>query len=606
MSGYQLLYLVSLVTFTFGALTFSVLAVSWAVWGKRASRPLTAFTALCAAAFVANLLLWAANAVAPGSRWTEALGLVAGLATGLLPPLLLHIIWRQEESGLAFPRLWKAGLIILYLACAVAALGRGLAPAELADRLENVPAIVLGVTGAAGLAGLFLTRRPAKPQEARQRCWYRVLLTLMPVSAALGLEQAADYLLLAFFAVTLYYRERLAFFDVLIKRGVFFALALAGLTFFFVTAPPVYERLPADWSRPWICALLLTPLWLAAPWVYRRLAQGIDHFWLGRPYSPAEAERQFVGDVQLSSSEAELRVHAAASMRSIFRTAVEVRFDGGAEPPESPEDGLAATIDQRDGRAGWVALEPRPDALPFLSDDRRLVQSLARTLGVVLENVRFREQRRQQEEREQQLRLLASRAELRALRAQINPHFLFNALNAIAGLIPDDPALADETVEQLAQVFRYTLRKSEKEWTRLDDEVEFVRAYLLVEQARFGGRLRVEFDIEARAEAAPIPAMSIQPLIENAVKHGVGAVEGPATVKLRAYLEDEELRVEVCDNGPGFPPGMALADSDGHGLRNVAQRLQGYYGAAARLWWENGPDGTRVFLSIPRQGAENG
>jgi len=126
-----------------------------------------------------------------------------------------------------------------------------------------------------------------------------------------------------------------------------------------------------------------------------------------------------------------------------------------------------------------------------------------------------------------------------------------------------------------------------------------------VEQARFGGRLRVGFDIEAPAQAVPIPAMSIQPLIENAVKHGVGAVEGPATVTLRAYLADERLQVEVFDNGPGFPPGMALSDSDGHGLRNVAQRLRGYYGAAARLWWENGPDGTRVFLSIPRQGAEN-
>ncbi|MFB3779565.1 MAG: histidine kinase [Bryobacteraceae bacterium] len=606
MSGYQLLYLISLVTFTFGALTFSVLAVSWAVWGQRTARSLAVFTAVCAAAFVGNLLLWVANTLLPGSSWTGSLSLAVNLATGLLSPLLLQIIWRQEAGGLAFPRLWKIGLVVFFVCSAAIALARGLAPAELADRLEGAPAVVLGLTGAAGLALLFLTRRPAKPQEARQRWWYRVLLALTLVSAVLGLEQAADYLLLAFFAVTLYYQERLVFFDVLIKRGTFFAVALAGLTFFFATAPGVYERLPGDWSRPWICALLLTPLWLVTPWLYGRLASAIDRFWLGRPYPPAAAERQFARDVQKSSTEAELRANAGVGLRAIFRTAVEVRFEHGAGPPECPEDGLAATLEQGSNRAGWVKLAPRPNALPFLSDDRRLLESLARTLGVVLENVRFREQSRQREEREQELRLLASRAELKALRAQINPHFLFNALNAIAGLIPDDPALADETVEQLSQVFRYTLSKSEKEWTRLDDEVEFAQAYLRVEQARFGRRLRVEFDIEAAAQAVPIPAMSIQPLIENAVKHGVGAVEGPATVKLRAYLADEQLRVEVFDNGPGFAPGMALSESDGHGLRNVAQRLRGYYGAAARLWWENGPDGTRVFLSIPRQGAENG
>src|SRR5207245_1119876 len=86
---------------------------------------------------------------------------------------------------------------------------------------------------------------------------------------------------------------------------------------------------------------------------------------------------------------------------------------------------------------------------------------------------------------------LQTHAELKALRAEIKSHFLFNALNAIAGLIQDQPALADETIEQLAHVFRYTLRKSETEWVRLEEEIEFITAYLRVEQARFGHRLRV-------------------------------------------------------------------------------------------------------------------
>jgi LytS/YehU family sensor histidine kinase len=231
-----------------------------------------------------------------------------------------------------------------------------------------------------------------------------------------------------------------------------------------------------------------------------------------------------------------------------------------------------------------------------MSDDRRLFDSLARTLAVVLENVRFRE-------RQQELQLLASRAELKALRAQINPHFLFNALNAIAGLISTNPELADRTVEELAQVFRYTLRKSETEWVRLDEEVEFVGAYLRVEQARFGDRLRVIFNLDPQAGAIPVPAMCVQPLVENAVKHGASVAETGGIVRLSCKLEDEKLRVEVYDNGPGFPTGFSLANSDGHGLRNVAERLHGYYGGVAQLRWESSPGSTRVWFTTPSRPA---
>lgn len=217
--------------------------------------------------------------------------------------------------------------------------------------------------------------------------------------------------------------------------------------------------------------------------------------------------------------------------------------------------------------------------------------------------------RRLQGEREQQLRLLASRAELKALRAQINPHFLFNALSVIAGLIHCEPEFADETIEHLAQVFRYTLRKSENEWAPLAEEVEFVSAYLRIEQARFGERLKVQYEVDPAAANVPIPAMSIQPLIENAVKHGVSAMEGPAIVGLRAVLESEFLRLEVLDNGPGFPPGFSMDQrTGGHGLRNVAERLRGYYGDSARLSWERDRDVTRVVLTFPRSrlGADPG
>jgi len=430
-----------------------------------------------------------------------------------------------------------------------------------------------------------------------------VLLCLTVLVAAANLAQAPpvwgllpDYLVLGFFCVNLYYKERLVFFDLLIKRGAFFAVCLVGLTAFFAAAPDLWQKLPADWSRPWFTALLLTPLWLAAPWIYRRLAEAIDRIWLRRRFSPAEAERHFAGAVQSAGSEEELRTRAMDTLREIFQAPARVSFQASGAPPASA-DCLHALLEHRGAPSGWIALDPRPDSIPYLSDDHRLLQSLARTLGVVLDNVRFRA-------REEHLRVLAGRAELRALRAQINPHFLFNALNAIAGLIPGDPQLADETVEQLAQVFRYTLRKSEKEWVRLDEEVEFAAAYLRVEQARFGARLRVEFDVDPAAAAVQIPAMSIQPLIENAIKHGVSAVAGAGSVRLSVRFDAGALTIEIFDNGPGFPAGYSLAAAEAnggaHGLRNVAERLRGYYGDAAQLSWQCGAAGTRVALRIPR------
>jgi signal transduction histidine kinase len=599
--GYQLLYLISSVTFTFGALTFSVLTLLY--WRERRLRlhpgsgsifPI--FTVVCAAAFLLNLLLRVATEDSPA-----ATGLTIGLdmATGMLPPLLLQLIYRDEESGLPVRSVWAWGLALFYTASAVTAA----ASERWSDALDGAPALRLAIAGIAGLAMQMASRRRLTAVERRHRRWIAGLLCLTVAVAALNLAQAApiwsllpDYLLLGFFCVTLYYKERLIFFDLLIKRGAFFALSLIALTGFFAAAPPLWQRLPADWSRPWFSALLLTPLWLAAPWIYRHLARVIDRAWLRRRYSPAEAERRFVAAVQAAGAEEELRSRAVDSLGDIFQAAAEVCFDRPGEPAVTANQ-LRATIERQGAPIGWIALAPRADSIPYLSDDHRLLQSLARTLAVVLDNVRFRE-------REQHLRWLAGRAELRALRAQINPHFLFNALNAIAGLIPEQPQLADETVEQLAQVFRYTLSKAEKEWVRLDEEVEFAAAYLRVEQARFGDRLRVEFQVDPAAGAIPVPAMSIQPLIENAVKHGATAVEGCGTVRLRVGLLQGALSIEVLDNGPGFPAGFSLAPSAGpngrgYGLRNVAERLRGYYGDSALLQWENGAEGTRVLLKIP-------
>lgn len=229
----------------------------------------------------------------------------------------------------------------------------------------------------------------------------------------------------------------------------------------------------------------------------------------------------------------------------------------------------------------------RASEAPYFSGDVALLDSLADVLGSVLDNLHLQARKQEQEQRAQELSLHASRSELKALRAQVNPHFLFNALNAIAGLIHRNPDRADRTIEQLADVFRYALRGAESEWAVLDDEVEFVRAYLEVERARFGERLTVDIQVDPQARGARVPTMMVQTLVENAVKHGVSELTGPVLVGVRATREGDRVAVRVIDNGEGFKERSTrrVADprSGGYGLANIRQRLSGYFGADGTL-----------------------
>lgn len=173
----------------------------------------------------------------------------------------------------------------------------------------------------------------------------------------------------------------------------------------------------------------------------------------------------------------------------------------------------------------------------------------------------------------EQSRAELAEAELRALRAQIHPHFLFNTLNTIAALIAENPAAAEETTTRLADVFRYTLAASERSHATLAQELAFVRDCLAIEHTRFGDRLRVEEAIEAGVESLLVPTLLLQPLVENATQHGVGARAGGGTVRLVARLEGGRLILEVGDDGPGFDP-EAPARAGSFGLHSVRERLR--------------------------------
>jgi signal transduction histidine kinase len=198
---------------------------------------------------------------------------------------------------------------------------------------------------------------------------------------------------------------------------------------------------------------------------------------------------------------------------------------------------------------------------------------------------------REQAAAAERARAEATDAQLAALRAQVNPHFLFNALNTIAALVRTDPRAA----ENLARILRRTLDRTHRTDCTVDDEIDYLRAWLAVESERYGERLRVDFDVDGAAAELKIPTMSLQPLVENSLKHGIaGKLEG-GRVAVRARRENGRLLLEVEDDGAGFP----REPREGTGLTNLRSRLETIYGPAAELRVERPPAGARVVIELP-------
>jgi LytS/YehU family sensor histidine kinase len=207
--------------------------------------------------------------------------------------------------------------------------------------------------------------------------------------------------------------------------------------------------------------------------------------------------------------------------------------------------------------------------------------------------------------RERELRELAATAQLAALRAQINPHFLFNSLNSIAQLIHSDPETAERCVVRLADIFRYILRRAEQDFVPLAEELEMAKAYLEIERARFGDRLQVETAVDARSLQQLIPNLTLQPLVENAVKHGLSQKLGPGTVRIAARVDDGLLTLTVGDDGIGMAnTTLASIYERGVGLRNLRDRLARLYGPMHLPEIVTAPGGgTRIRLRLPAREA---
>jgi two-component system LytT family sensor kinase len=227
--------------------------------------------------------------------------------------------------------------------------------------------------------------------------------------------------------------------------------------------------------------------------------------------------------------------------------------------------------------------------------EMRIADGLARLFGVYLELAEMETRAARVVE-----------AELEALRAQISPHFLFNTLNAIAALTRIDPEKAHDTLIEFSEFFRETLRKHDELWP-LRLELEHVEHYLNLERARLGERLAVEYAIEPACTGAAVPALVVQPLVENAVIHGLEPKLGPGRITIGVRRAGDEVEIAVEDDGVGVPPDrMAQIFQPGYGtglgigLSNVDRRLRGLFGPEFGLRIESrAGGGTRAVLRVP-------
>jgi hypothetical protein len=387
------------------------------------------------------------------------------------------------------------------------------------------------------------------------------------------------------FAIAVAYRQyHFPFMDTFIRHatpGVFLLTVLVGgMAAGLMWVHP--NALPA-----WFVILSISLMYLKAPferWVERTL-MGFDESVENQENRIGTTIRSLVRREQFSDWVSEV---LAPEMKAHW-----AQFDS------APRTDAVSVFEVPGSEPMWLSFGPRIDGRAYMSRQLRLGQTTALQLAAQYERVIREEFERRQLISQHELREMTSRAQIRALQAQIRPHFLFNTLNVLSNLIHTDPRKAEDLTEELATVFRYTLDATRMEWVPLEDEVRFVTSYLRIEKARFEGRLSYLIDLEPQARPVRIPPMILQPVVENAVRHGIASrIEG-GVVRISAKSSDGRLVLVVEDSGSGLKTGENL-DRQGIGLKNVRDRLQHIYRDEAMLQLSAiEPIGTRVALTLP-------
>jgi signal transduction histidine kinase len=200
------------------------------------------------------------------------------------------------------------------------------------------------------------------------------------------------------------------------------------------------------------------------------------------------------------------------------------------------------------------------------------------------------------------LKTQLAQAQLRALKMQLHPHFLFNTLHSISSLVLEEPAKANSMIARLGDFLRLTIENSDQQLVTLKEETEFLRCYLDIEKVRFGDRLTVTFELEPQTLSAQVPHLILQPLVENTIQHAIAPRATRGLINIEAKRLNSLLRLDVRDNGPGIAANGDSVRTEGVGLRNVRTRLHQIYGSDFRFELTNAANGgLNVVMEIPFQ-----
>ena len=585
-------------------------------------------------------LLWNAGALLVyGSRdlgtgdvpgWAAAL---AFAALGLLPAAVVHAALHDRRGPPA-----TIYVTVGYLLGGTAALMHITA----AVRGLPVPsrgALLLLTAGFAGvMTGLALQHR----RVGGRRSLSLIALAVFAVSAlhlgqhvddgeAVAIALMGHHASLPLALVILYQDYRFALTDVFLRRALFLvalvAVALAG--YVWVAAPLLGIPAASTTGGGPSGAVILLGLWvgtaLLAPPLARGTALIVDRLLLRRPDYP-RLRTEVAGRLDRVSTVEDVLEEASHSIADAL--SVPVRW-------QSTDDiaALADTVGDftRPGATGRTVRVPTTDVPGYelhvgplsggrrlLSDDIALLENVALLAGLRVDALRVINERFERDVREADIQRLASEAELSALRAQLDPHFLFNTLNTLGYLMRVAPGRAQETLHEVSALLRSVVYRSRRAHCTLAEEVELVEAYLAIETARFEERLQVEIDVPDALHGLLVPPLLLQPLVENAVKHGISPRRDGGRVTVRAAISatpmnDQPtdgdhprtptpwLRIVVRDTGVGGasrPP--ERGESGGVGLANLERRLARIYGGRAGLAFSSPPgEGTQVDVWLP-------
>jgi two-component system LytT family sensor kinase len=559
-------------------------------------------------------------------------------ALGFLPAVVVHSVFRTGE-------VWQRRPVALGMIAAAYSLSTAASVLHFYQALVERAApshwalhLLTGGFAALIVALLVVTRGQPGHLMGKRAVWVTAL-AISAVSAShlshhegqvysWWVELIGHHASLPLVAVILYQDYRFALADLFLKRALALVLLVALAFGLYVgLAAPLLQRWQEHDRHP-LAVGLLVGLWVVTALLYPLLRRAVVRFVDAVILRRADYEAMRVElEQRLAACESAEAVLAEVSARlTEALTAREISWTSTSEPStNSGQSGpLLPVINQpkparRTGEltlAVTTVLIPTGEAPQYqlsvgelsggrrlLSDDQALLETVALMAARRIDAVRVMHERCERDLQEQEMLKLATEAELRALRAQVNPHFLFNALTTIGYLIQTAPDRALQTLLRLTALLRAVLRKGDGEFCTLGEEVELIEAYLDIERARFEDRLRVLLDVPQELRRLRIPALLLQPLVENAIKHGIAPLRagGEVVVLARLTAGGEQLQLRVSDTGQGTSEqALAHGRRQGVGLVNVEQRLARHFGAAATFSLRSAPGvGTTVEMSLP-------